>query len=198
MKKKRIIAVAALAGIVTLVGGTVAYFSSSSSFDNQFNLASGNVEYVETFESPSNWKSCDETPKTLVITNKSDQPVYARFKMTEYWKARNSTSTGQTSDLSFYYDGARVAIINLQNENDWEKQGDWYVYKQALQKNESTSSLLKSVTFNCEPNFAKGVDYTEDGKSGTTSANEYEAAKYHLDLTAQTVITSQRAEAWGE
>ena len=114
MKKKRIIVIAALAALVALVGGTVAYYSDSKQFGNLFKLAADNIEYVETFESPNNWKSCDETPKTLVITNKSATPVAARFKMTEYWKVAGSTSTGQTSDLSLTYQNQNVAIINFE------------------------------------------------------------------------------------
>ena len=197
MKKKRIIVIAALAALVALVGGTVAYYSDSKQFGNLFKLAADNIEYVETFESPNNWKSCDETPKTLVITNKSATPVAARFKMTEYWKAAGSTSTGQTSDLSLTYRNQNVAIINFQNENDWELVNGWYVYKHTLNENESTSSLLKSVTFNCSVNFAGDATYSADGKSGTTNITDYQNAKYHLDITAQTVPADQKAQAWG-
>lgn len=197
MKKKRIIVIAALATLVALVGGTVAYYSDSVQFANLFKLAADNIEYTETFESPNNWKSCDETTKTLVITNKSTTPVAARFKMTEYWKAAGSTSAGQTSDLSLTYQNQNVAIINFQNENDWEKVGDWYVYKGTLNENESTSSLLKSVTFNCDVNFAGDITYSTDGKSGSTNTTDYQNAKYHLDITAQTVPADQKQAAWG-
>jgi alternate signal-mediated exported protein len=196
MKKKHLVAGVALAGLLAAVGGTVAYFKQTASFDNQFKLANGTVEYTENFESPTNWKSCDETPKTLVITNKTDEPVAARFKMTEYWKASGSTSTDTTSELSLIYQGQRVAIINLQNENDWERDGDWYVYKYTLQKNQSTSSLLKSVTFNCAVNFAGDMSYSADGKTSTTDTTDYQNAKYHLDITAQTVMASQKDQAW--
>lgn len=197
MKKKRIIVVAALAALIALVGGTVAYYSDSVSFENIFTTASDKVEYTETFESPRNWKSCDTTPKTLVITNKSDTPVAARFKMEEYWKVNGSTSAGKTSDLSLTYQNQRVAIINFQNENDWEQQGDWWVYKGTLNKDQSTSSLLASVSYNCSINFVEGVTYSADGKSGTTNTNAYDNATYHLDITAQTVPAAQKESAWG-
>lgn len=198
MKKKKnlIIAGVALASIAG-IGGTVAYYSDSVLFRNDFKLGAGSVEYVETFESPTNWKSCDETPKTLVITNKSDVPVVARFRMTEYWKASGSTSAGQTSDLAMSYQNQRVAVINFQNQNDWEQEGDWWVYKTPLEKNQSTSSLLKSVTFNCAINFAGTVTYSADGKTGTTGTNDYQDARYHLDITAQTVAADQKTQAWG-
>lgn len=197
MRKKRIIAVIGLAALTALVGGTVAYLNDSNSFENNFKLASGEVEYTETFESPRNWKSCDTTPKTLVITNKSDTPVAARFKMEEYWKVNGSTSAGKTSDLSLTYQNQRVAIINFQNQNDWEQKGDWWVYKGTLNKDQSTSSLLASVTYNCSINFVDDVTYSADGKTSITNTNTYDNAKYHLDITAQTVPATQKEAAWG-
>lgn len=197
MRKKRIIAVIGLAALTALVGGTVAYLNDSNSFENNFKLASGEVEYTETFESPRNWKSCDTTPKTLVITNKSDTPVAARFKMEEYWKVNGSTSAGKTSDLSLTHQNQRVAIINFQNQNDWEQKGDWWVYKATLNKDQSTSSLLASVTYNCSINFVDDVTYSADGKTGITNTNTYDNAKYHLDITAQTVPATQKEAAWG-
>ena len=198
MKKKKnlIIAGVALASVAA-IGGTIAFYSDQVVFNNDFKLGAGTTEFVETFESPTNWKSCDETPKTLVITNKSDVPVAARFKMVQYWKEDGSTSAGQTSDLSLTYQNQNVAIINFQNQSDWEQDGDWWVYKGTLQKNQSTSSLLKSVTFNCSINFAGAVTYSTDGKVGTTGTNVYQNARYHLDITAQTVAADQKTQAWG-
>lgn len=197
MKKKRIIVIAALALLIALVGGTVAFYSDSLFFQNNFKLAGDNIEYTETFESPNNWKSCDETAKTFVITNKSATTVAARFKIAEYWKAAGSTSTDQASELSLTYQGQKVAIINFQNEDDWERDGDWYVYKYPLGENQSTSSLLKSVTFNCDINFAGNVSYSADGKSGTTNTTDYQNAKYHLFITAQTAPADKIGEIWG-
>ncbi|MCQ2570820.1 MAG: BsaA family SipW-dependent biofilm matrix protein [Candidatus Saccharibacteria bacterium] len=198
MKKKRVLAFIALTALVATVGGTVAYYSNVFEFDNNFKLGSAVTEYVETFESPDNWKSCDTTPKTLVITNKSNTPVAARFKIEEYWKKAGSTSTGHDSDLSSTYMDEKVAIINFQNEGDWEKKGDWYYFKRTLDEGESTTSLLESVSFNCNVNFAGDVVYSEDGKTGYSTTNDYQNAKYHLYITAQTVEESHRLEAWGQ
>ena len=198
IRKRKFLPILAVSILALLgIGATFSFYSDSFSFANLFNLNHYEAQYVETFESPNNWKSCDETPKTLVITNKSATPVAARFKMTEYWKVAGSTSTGQTSDLSLTYQNQNAAIINFQNENDWELVDGWYVYKHTLNENESTSSLLKSVTFNCSVNFAGDVTYSADGKSGMTNTTDYQNAKYHLDITAQTVPADQKAQAWG-
>ena len=183
--KKPIIASIAALGVV-LIGCTAAYFTDTWSKDNLFQLGDSNTEFIETFDSPTNWKSCDVTPKELVIKNKSGAPVTARFRIEEYWKKNGSTSEGKVSDLNLDYQGERVAIINTQNENDWELKDGWYVYKHILQAGESTNSYLKSVTFNCNQNFSGEVQYSDDHKSGTTETTDYQNARYHLYITAQT------------
>lgn len=186
MKKKRaIVAAIAVAGIA-VIGGTFAFYADQASFSGIFNLGSPQVEFTETFESPNYWKSCDVTPKTLIITNKTDYPVKARFKMEQYWKASGSTSTDHTTELPLQYQNADVAIIGFQNDDDWEFDGEWYTYKTTLQKGESTNSLLKDVTFNCTQNFAGSIVYSDDGSTGYTAAGDYTNAKFHLFITAQT------------
>jgi len=196
MKKRTLIAVLALLGVSAAIGTTVAFLSDSVNFNNDFHLAAGETEFVETFKSPDNWKSCDTTQKELAITNKSDVPVVARFKMEEYWKRNGSTSTDHTNEISPTYQGHKVAIINFQNQNDWEQKGEWYVYKNVLQKNESTSSLLASVTFNCAVNMAGTMSYSQDGKSATTSVNDYANAHFHLNITAQTIQSGNQSSSW--
>ena len=187
MTKKRLLIAGAALVSVALIGGTIAYLQDSNFFDNSFKLGDANTEFTEVFESPQNWKSCDVTPKEFYITNKSDTPVTAKFKMEEYWKSKGSTSTDHTSDLSMTYNNERVAIIHLKNESDWTLDGDgWYVYKDTLGKNESTSSMIESVEFNCNQNFVGGVSYSADGLSGETVGSDYEEATYHLFITGRT------------
>jgi len=194
--KKRILALIALLAGVAAIGWTIAYSRDQTIFNNDFKLAKGEVTYTETFKSPDNWKSCDEEPKELVITNNSDVPVNARFKMKGYWKKNGSTSTNQNNEISPVINGQEVAIVNFQNENDWEQKGEWYEYKNVLQKGESTSSLLKSVTLSCDLNLSGEVSYSQDGKTSISGDSVYSNAKYNLDLTAQTVAANQKADAW--
>jgi alternate signal-mediated exported protein len=183
--KKPIIAGVAAIGVL-LIGCTAAYFTDEWSKDNHFQLGDSDTEFIETFDSPTNWKSCDVTPKELVIKNKSGAPVTARFKMEEYWKVNGSTSEGKISDLSLDYQGERVAIINFKNEDKWELRDGWYTYKTVLQPGDSTDSLLESVTFNCNQNFSGATTYSDDHKTGTTQTTDYQNARYHLFITAQT------------
>ena len=185
-KKRLIIASAALIG-VGLIGGTIAYLQDSNFFDNKFVASEAATEFTEVFDSPQNWKSCDVTPKEFTITNKSDTPVTAKFKMEEYWKRKDSTSTDHRSELDMNYNGEPVAIIHFKNQSDWTLDADgWYTYKDTLGKNESTSSMLESVEFNCNQNFVGGVNYSTDGLTGETIGTDYEEATYHLFITGHT------------
>lgn len=194
--KKRILALIALLAGVAAIGWTIAYSRDQTIFNNDFELAKGEVTYTETFKSPDNWKSCDEVSKELVITNNSDVPVNARFKMKGYWKKNGSTSTNQNNEISPVINGQEVAIVNFQNENDWEQKGEWYEYKNVLQKGESTSSLLKSVTLSCDLNLSGEVSYSQDGKTSISGESIYNNARYKLDLTAQTIASNQKTDAW--
>lgn len=199
MNKKKVFIVCGALLAIALIGGTIAFFNDQISFENKFKVADGKVEYSETFDSPDNWKSCDTTPKTFTITNKSTFPVKARVKLEEYWKLPNSTDASHTTELSLKRNGENVAIINFASNwsDKWEKQGDWYVYKDVLQNSgDSTTPLIESVTFNCNQNFAGSVEYSDDHKTGTTTASEYERAKYHLFLTGQTI--QAEATSWDD
>lgn len=191
--KKTLLAVGALSAVLVFVVGTVAYNRDSMSFTNDFQLATDASEFSDTFESPSSWTPCTETPKTAIATNKSSSARYVRMKINEYWRTANTTtpdSNHETTDLPLTWNDSGTtksyAIINKQNEDKWELKADgWYYYKTTLAENESTNSLLKSVTFNCEVNTAGEVTYSADGKAGQSTPTAYGGAKYHVYVTFQ-------------
>ena len=54
---------------VGLVGLTIAYFSNSTTIDNEFNTKEYGTTYTEEFVSPDNWLPGDTTDKTVTVTN---------------------------------------------------------------------------------------------------------------------------------
>lgn len=197
MKKKSLFAIVAL-GVVTLVGATFAINNDWAVFDNNFSLADARTEFVESFESPSNWTPCDETAKTVIATNRSDTKVAVRLKYEEYWKTANSTDTTHTTELPLEKDGSRLTEIILQNQNDWELKDGWYYWKGTLDKDGSTNSLLKSVKLACGVNFG-GQNVcrdTDDGRICEKAAQDYDGAKYHVDVTVQTIQADSAKAVW--
>ena len=192
-KNKKVLAIAGVSVLMLTVVGTIAYNQDSMFFANLFRLPSDNVEFSETFDSPEDWQPCQETPKTAIATNRSDTPRYVRMKINEYWRTKNTTTSAsdhETTDLPLAWTDSgvekRYAIINTQNDDKWELGSDgWYYYETALSKDESTLSLLKSVTFNCEVNTVGDVRYSADGLIGETIPTDYSEATYHLYITFQ-------------
>ena len=192
-KNKKTLAIAGVAVAVLAIAGTIAYNQDSMFFANLFHIGADYAEFSDTFESPENWTPCTETPKTAIATNKSDAPRYVRMKIEEYWRAGDTTtpeSDHETTDLPLTWNDngteKHYAIINTQNDDQWSLANDgWYYYDHALVKDESTLSLLKSVTFNCEVNTVGEMRYSADGKSGESIPSEYGGAKYHIYVTFQ-------------
>lgn len=194
MKKKRAIIAAVAAVAVLGIGGTIAYNQDRMVFDNIFNLGDDVIEYTEHFESPSNWQPCQEVAKDVIATNKNETPRYVRMKIDKYWRTSNTTTPASdhaTTDLPLTWTDSggvehEYAIINMQNTNDWIYRDGWYYYKNAINKNVSTNSLLESVTLNCDANFASQVTYSADGKTGQTVLSDYSGATFHVYVTVQT------------
>ena len=190
--KKTLLAIGALSAVLVFVG-TAAYNRDSMNFTNDFQLATDVSEFSDTFESPTNWTPCTETPKTAIATNKSSSARYVRMKISEYWRTANTTTPDgdhETTDLPLTWNDSGAtksyAIINKQNEDKWMLSEDgWYYYESTLAENESTDSLLESVTFNCEVNTVGQVTYSADGKSAYSTPTAYGGAKYHVYVTFQ-------------
>jgi alternate signal-mediated exported protein len=192
-KQKRIFAVSGLAVALLLVGGTIAYHQDSMFFKNLFQLAGGSVEFSEVFDSPTNWVPCQETEKTAVATNHDDTPRYVRMKLEKFWKRGNSTAdpkTDRSTELPLTWNDNGVtkeyAVVNTQNDEHWELRDDgWYYYDTAIGKDQSTLSLLESVTLNCDANFVGGVTYSNDHLAGESNPSDYANARFHLYITFQ-------------
>ena len=189
MKKKRtLLAIFALI-LVAFIGATIAYFQSSASFDNIFNTGTYKVVTTEVFESPDNWKPGEEIPKTITTKNEGTIDSAVRVSYTEKWE--DSEGNDITSQVA-----SGTAIINLDNTNDWTKEGNYYYYNYILKPNETTSSFMKSVTLNPDLN---GVECTtsQDGLTKTCeSSNPALGAKYILTLTKETVQADKYKDVW--
>ena len=189
--KKSLFAVVALV-LVLLIGATIAYFQSSASFDNIFNTGTYKVVTTEVFESPDNWKPGEEIPKTITTRNEGTIDAAVRVSFTEKWE----DSEGNDITLSIPSD---AVTINLDNQDDWTKQGNYYYYNYPLKPNKETTSFIKSVTLNAQLGSGDDVECTPtaDGKSVTCEATDpLYGAKYTLTLTKETVQYDKYSTIW--
>ena len=117
------------------VGATVAYFTSSASFENEFIAGKYKVVTTEEFESPSNWAPGEEIPKTITTKNEGTIPAAVRVKTEEKWLDENGNDiTDQATENS--------VIFNYEDTRKWVKEGEYFYYKYILEPGEKTTSFL--------------------------------------------------------
>lgn len=183
-KNSKVFALAGI-GALALVGGTFAYYSSTQTFNNPFETSNFGTSVVEKFN-PSEgdtWVPGATVDKEVYATNTGDGEVWVRVKFEEEWTAKDgelklnglkwdsgddtfnpdSAKTGQQdnpSDGLVAKDTGSVVYKNITLGENWKKDGQYYYYKSALAKGQSTTKLLDDVTL-CED--------TDMGKMETTT-----------------------------
>ena len=205
MKNKKSIIIILLVLCIGLAGLTIAYFSNSTTLDNLFSTKEYATTYTEEFVSPDNWLPGDTTDKTVIATNTGQVDQAVRISLSEEWKSNNGdTLSGLIDSNGLLTDeeenSEKAAIINFSDNNDWTYDNGYYYYNYKLAPNESTSSLIDSVTFN--PKVTLGdtciENETESGKIITcnSGSNDYDNATYKLTINVETVQYNKYASAW--
>ena len=219
--KKPIIALGALA-VVGLIAGTIAYFTSEVTFDNEFKTAIYKTKSTETFNSPSNWTPGDNTPKTVVTKNEGNVKVAVRTSISQAWYGEgyrddltDEEKAALLIDPSDIPADAVIIHYTTPQTGDWDwiahTDGKWY-YKTALAPNDTTSSFISSVELN--PNVPvysvcdnQGTSTVVDGHTVTTKTCTTSIAKadgqsglgkatYVLTITVETVQYDQYSTVW--
>jgi len=205
-KKKKLIIALALVAVIGVIGGAYAFFQTSNLFANIFQTSTYKTSVTETFTSPTDWKPGDETAKTVIATNEGSVPIAVRVSYTESWTSANGDTLALKQNTT---DTDNVAIINFDNTADWTETDcngtTYYYYKSDLATGESTSSFIKSVTFNEDTvvNDATGMSCTEDTsvdgqitKTCQSTGDGYAGATYTLNILVETVQADAKDEVW--
>ena len=195
IKNKKVILV-----LVLLLGiaASFAYYTTTDSFENIFKTSKYGTKVEEVFESPDDWTPGDETSKTVIATNTGDVCENVRVSYTESWKSENNNDLPLVDPTL----NEKIAIINFDNTADWKQNGNYYYYNKNLLKNESTTSFIKSVTYN--PNYAtSGMNCTsttegnKTTKECSTGNDSYAGATYKLTITVETIQCDAMESEWG-
>lgn len=194
--KKKLLIVLGISAF-TILGGTLAYFTTSDTIVNNFKTALYQHSIVEKFESPSDWTPGTTTEKTIKVTNNGSISMAVRATYTEKWINANGEEISLTDN-----ENNRASIINF--GDGWEKSEDGYYYFGSkdnlteLHKGETTTSFINSVTFNenIQADLSKKV--SDDGQTitYTSSGNSYDNAKYVLTITIDTIQYDQANNIW--
>lgn len=196
-KNKRKFLIVTGISALTILGGTLAYFTTSDTIQNVFKTALYQHQIVEKFESPSDWTPGTTTDKTIKITNTGSINMAVRASYTEKW----ITSNGAELPLKDI-DNNVAAIINF-NEG-WTKSSDGHYYYGSkdnmtkLAPGETTNSFISGVTFNNNVKASLSQSISADGHTitYTSSGNGYDNATYKLTVRIDTIQYDQAKNIW--
>ena len=193
IKNKKVFFPLLILFFIIVIGATIAYFQSTTSFENEFNYGVYDVYSSEVFESPDNWKPGEEIPKTITTKNEGTIPAAVRMKFEEKWEdSEGNDITNQIRYNPVYF------IYNEDAFDDWIPNFDFddmYIYySHALMPGEETSSLLSAVVLDSDLN---DVVCTGNGNTKTCeSFNPVVGGKYTLTITKETVQYDAYDKVW--
>lgn len=184
-------------GIVSVLGGTVAYFTTSTDIQNYFKAAIYQNEITEVFESPDNWTPGTTTSKTVELKNTGSIDMAVRVSYEEQWTSANGNNIS-LKDAN----GNVAAIINL--NDGWTKDSDGHFYYGSkdnltrVKPDEKTNSFIKSVTFNENIKSTLKETKSADGKTitYTSTGDGYDNATYSLTIKIDTIQYDQANSVW--
>ena len=193
--KKPLVFIALLLIVGVAIGATIAFYTSSDTFNNEFDTGTYKIETQEAFVSPDNWTPGTTTPKTVIATNKGTTPAAVRIKLTPSWEDAN----GDPLPLKDGNDND-AAIINFASNlnSKWIYDNGYYYYKKALNENDSTTTLIDSVTFNpdLDINNTKDCETVNGVTTCTTEFIDYAGGKYTLQIEVETAQFDKYKEIW--
>ena len=194
--KKKLLVVGAL-GMLTVLGGTLAYFTTTTNIVNKFKTGLYQNKIVEEFVSPTNWTPGTVTEKTVKVTNNGDIPMAVRASITEKWISASG------KELSLKDSNNNVASI-IEFGEEWTKDNDGFYYygtkenKTVLDASAETTSFIKSVKFNENIKATLKESISSDGKTVTytSSGDGYDNATYTLTVRIDTVEYDAARNLW--
>ena len=194
--KKKLLVVGAL-GMLTVLGGTLAYFTTTTNIVNKFKTGLYQNKIVEEFVSPTNWTPGTVTEKTVKVTNSGDIPMAVRASITEKWVSASG------KELSLKDSNNNVASI-IEFGDEWTKDNDGFYYygtkenKTVLDASAETTSFIKSVKFNENIKATLKESVSGDGKTVTytSSGDGYDNATYTLTVRIDTVEYDAARNLW--
>ena len=194
--KKKLLVVGAL-GMLTVLGGTLAYFTTTTNIVNKFKTGLYQNKIVEEFVSPTNWTPGTVTEKTVKVTNSGDIPMAVRASITEKWVSASG------KELSLKDSNNNVASI-IEFGEEWTKDNDGFYYygtkenKTVLDASAETTSFIKSVKFNENIKATLKESISSDGKTVTytSSGDGYDNATYTLTVRIDTMEYDAARNLW--
>lgn len=191
--KKSLVAIIGVL-LVAVVGATIAYFSSNTTYDNAFDVGDYNVVTKEVFTAPTDWSPGETIEKT--ITSKNEGTIDAVVRIRIYPEIIYEGEEYPHASYDF-------VDVNFNQSSDWGGNGSsyngYYYYYKALGAGEETSSLIDSLTLKASLN---NVECREDENGAKVCKSLYDwnnldKATYIFNITVETCPYDKYKEVWG-
>lgn len=155
-----------------IFGGTVAYYSSSSQFTNNYQTGKLKTKTTESLSLPSSWSNGQSLSLGLTTKNEGTIPVAVRVSYTV------TSSISNPLELTFA------------NTGRWVKEGNYYYYRYIVNPNEVTKTLVSSVK------NVSNVALTCNNSQGTFKTTCYGSNNVTLQFNVETVDIDKYQEEW--
>lgn len=132
-KKHALLVALAVALVGCAVIGTVAWLTQSDETVNAFTVGDVSAAVNETFDKPYT------TKENVCVKNTGDVPVYVRAYVSIYLQKADGTILSRVPEQNTDY------TIEWNDEQNWNKQGEFYYYLKPVQPDTTTSNLINSV-----------------------------------------------------
>ena len=183
-----------------LIGTTFAYFGTNSTFTNEFNAGEYVIKAEETFQSPTDWKPGNTTPKVVNVKNEGDIDAAIRVCFEEKWEDKN----GNSLPIKDEYDNP-IVYLNYSDYSSFywmqDCNSNCYYYYKKLEPGETTENLLESVVYSGGFSQPSTVDCEEvpltHSKICSSKITDYNGAKYTLNINVETVQYPYYQDMWG-
>ena len=153
--KKPMLFIALLFVVCFAVGGTLAYYTTSDTFTNVFNVSTYGVDVSEVFESPNNWQPGDITEKVISVKNTGETPVAVRVKLEQSWQDKDGNplplaDSEGTEAAKIWFNNSYLVYwpSYLDPSSDEYNKTEYFYYYKALGTNEETETLMNAVGYN--------------------------------------------------
>lgn len=148
MHKKKILSVSAVILGLSLVGGSLAWFTASDSALKNFKALNVKAEIVEDFDEENALKIVpgDTIKKDVDIKVDSVAETFVRVKIEKGWKNVSDQSKDNNIQLNFSKEDETSVVSEIIDEEKWFEQ-DGYLYYIGTVKKGDKLDLLDSVTF---------------------------------------------------
>ena len=207
--KKRPWAIIVGALSLAMIGGILAYYSSTSSIENKLATKKyGGEQIIEKFTPKNDWELGESVTKEVAVENTGEANLFVRVKLDEKWARGNDNfitlnskdgdgkftnanfvaGSGQVNPLDGTTTGDGSVVTKTLESNKWvysDVDGYWYynaVLKPAGQTGSKTELFLKNLTLA----YDTDMGLLEEKKYYTTME----------DAPANNILSDDESQGW--